>query len=72
MTRGLRREVVVIVPTFAKGEKSHPKAIPGKITRSEALRAPHVRGGIHKPGGVQADDGAQENAPHHPGPAAMK
>src|SRR5271165_1413344 len=69
VTRGLRRIVMVIVPAFAKGENGHPKAIPGKITSCETLRAPYVRGGIHEPGGVHTEDGAQENAPHQPGQA---
>ena len=63
VARGNRMRVMIVVPAFAPGDQRDPPAIGGKIAGLKAARAPAVRGGIHQPGGVQADNRAQENSP---------
>ncbi len=55
MARGLGRVVVVVVPAFAKREKRNPETVGGQVAGFEALLAPHMRGGVHQPGEVQAE-----------------
>src|SRR6476646_10775620 len=62
--------MVIVVPPFAKGQYRHPKTVGGQLAGDETLRAPHVRCGVHKPSGMQADDGAQKNATHYARPSA--
>src|ERR1700722_10981261 len=72
MARRLWLGVMVVVPAFAKGQNGDPETVSGSVAGFVALRAPHMRGGIHQPGGMQADDGAQEDSPEEPGPAANR
>ena len=57
--------VVVVVPAFAAGEQSDPPVVAGVVLGFEAARAPEVGGGVDEPGGVQADDDAEEGSPEH-------
>ncbi len=61
---GNRMGVMIVVPALAKGEKRHPPAVGGKVFGDEAARTPAMGCGVHQPGGVQADHGAHEDAPH--------
>ena len=70
VARGNRMRMVIVVPAFAPGEERHPPAIRGKIARLKAARAPRVRRRIHQPGRMQANHGAQEDAPEHEREAA--
>jgi hypothetical protein len=70
VARGLWMGVVVVVPAFAEGEKCDPEAVAGGVRCGEAARTPHVGCRVDQPGGVQADDGAQEDAPEYAGPSS--
>ena len=70
MPRRSRMGVVIVVPAFAEGDQRDPPVIAGIVARVEAARAPHVRDGVDQPGGVQADDDAQADAPQHQRKAA--
>ncbi len=62
--------VVVVVPAFAAGEERDPPGVAGVVFGLEAARADEVGGGVDQPGGVQADDDAEEGSPEHHGEAA--
>jgi hypothetical protein len=62
--------MVVVVPAFASGEQSNPPGVAGVILGFEAARAEHVGGRVDQPGGVQADDDAEEGSPEHHAEAA--
>src|SRR5690349_6582502 len=72
VTGRLGNSVMVVVPAFAKGQQGDPKTVFGSVVGEEATRAPHMRGGIYKPGGVQADNSSQEEAPQKAGEAAQR
>ena len=55
--------MMIVVPALAEGEKSDKPVVGGKIAGREAARAPEVGDRVHHPGGMQADDGAQEDSP---------
>jgi hypothetical protein len=55
--------VVVVVPAFAAGEQGDPPVVAGVVLGLEAALAPEVGGGVDQPGGVQADDDAEEGSP---------
>ena len=63
VTGGLRMGVMVVVPSFAKGQQRHPEAVARGVSGGKSARAPHVGGGVDQPGGVQAEHGAKEDAP---------
>jgi hypothetical protein len=62
--------VVVVVPAFAAGEQGDPPGVARIVLGLEAARADQVGGGVDQPGGVQADDHAQEGSPEHHAEAA--
>jgi hypothetical protein len=55
--------VMIIVPAFTKGQHRNPEAVLGSIAGRKPLSSPHVSGGVHQPGRVQANDCAKEDAP---------
>ena len=55
--------VVVVVPAFSSGEQGDPPGVAGVVLGLEAARTEHVGGGVDQPGGVQADDDAEEGSP---------
>jgi hypothetical protein len=63
MTGRLGKGVMVIVPALAKDQQRHPEAVPGGVTRGEPLGSPHMSGGVHQPGGMEANDRTKEDAP---------
>ena len=63
MPRRCRMRVVIIVPAFAKGEKSDPPAIAGIVTGFKAAPSPHVCRRIDQPGGVEPDHYPQTAGP---------
>ena len=63
---------MIVVPAFAEGEHRNPEAVGRIVGGHESPRAPHVRRGIHEPGGVQAEHGAKENSPQHDGQSAER
>src|SRR5579864_8161736 len=68
--RRCRVGMVVVMPSFAESHEGHPPVVPGIVARGKAAAAPHMRGGIHQPCGVQAEDHAKEDAPEHQRKAA--
>ena len=70
MARGAGMRVVIVVPAFAEGEQRDEEIVGGVVAGRPALRAPEMGGGVHQPGGVQADHGAEEDAPEHHVPPA--
>ena len=56
--------VVVVVPALAEGEEGDPPVVARIVVRLEPARAPHVRGGVHQPGGVQPEHDAEAQIPH--------
>ena len=70
VARRLRDRVMIVVPAFAERQDRDPETVRGVIAGQEALRPPHVRGGVYQPGGVQAENGPEENAPHQIGQSA--
>ena len=66
----LRKGVMIVVPAFAEGQDRHPETVRGVVAGHEALRTPHVRRGVHQPGGVQPKHGADKRAPQQVGPPA--
>lgn len=69
MARRLRVCVMVIMPAFTESEHGDPKTVPGCIVGGESPRSPHMRSRVHQPRGVQTNDSAEEDAPHHVLPA---
>lgn len=67
---GPEEGVVVIVPTLAVGQESHPPVVGGLIFRGPCPVTPCVGRRIDKPGAVPHEDGSQEDAPEHHGPAS--
>ena len=61
--------VMVVVPAFAEGEKGDPPIIAGIVAGLEAAAAPHMRGGVDKPGGVESEDDAYADAPQEERPS---
>ncbi len=55
--------VVIVVPAFAEGDGGDPPIVARIVTGVEAAAAPHVRGGINEPGGMQTEHDADEGAP---------
>jgi len=55
--------MMIVMPALSPREEGDPPTVGGVIAGNEAARAPGVRGGIHEPCGMQANDGAQENSP---------
>jgi hypothetical protein len=70
VTRRLWMSVVVIVPTLAKSEQSHPKAVARGISRRKPARTPHVRGRVHKPCRMQSENSPEKDAPQQERPPA--
>ena len=64
MARRGRMRVVIVVPAFAEGDQGDPPVVPGIVAGVEAARAPHVRGGVDQPGGVQPEDDRAGKMPH--------
>jgi len=62
--------MMIVMPAFAEGHKGHPPVVAGIIARGETARAPHVRGGVHQPRGVEPDNNAEANAPQQHGKSA--
>ena len=62
--------VVVVVPALAEGEESYPKTVAGGVWSGEPTRTPHVGGGVDEPGGVKAEDGAEEDSPEEIRPSS--
>ena len=65
-----RVRVVVVMPALAAGEDGDPPVVAGVVAGFEAALAVKVRGGVDEPGGVQADDDAEECSPEHHAQAA--
>src|ERR1700758_822552 len=63
MTCRLGMGVMVIVPSLAKGQQSYPETVPGSVTSGKPLCSPHMSGGVHQPGGMEANDCTKEDAP---------
>ena len=57
--------MMVVVPAFAKRQQRHPKAVFGGVPGRKPLRSPHMSGRVHEPSGVEANDGAKEDAPQY-------
>src|SRR5437667_2456966 len=57
--------VVIVVPALAECHERNPPVIAGIVPCGEAPRAPHVRGRVHQPGGVQTERHAHKDAPQH-------
>src|SRR5579864_7378504 len=55
--------VMVVVPAFAERQQSDPPKVPGIVTGLEPAAAPHVGGGVHCPGGMQAESELDEGTP---------
>src|ERR1700734_1097950 len=70
--RRLRMRMMIVVPTLAKANVSHPPEVARIVVSREALRAPHVGSGIHEPGRVQQENRAEEEAPHQQRPSANR
>jgi len=66
----LRKGMMIVVPAFAKRQDRYPETVGGVVSGHEALRSPHVGGGVHEPSGVQAKYGANECAPQQVGQAS--
>src|SRR3984893_6490350 len=64
VSRCLRNCMVIVMPALAKSKNGNPETVGRGIARQEALRAPHVRGGVYKPGGVKTENRSGKNAPH--------
>src|SRR6266404_6865631 len=64
MPGSLRNRMVIVMPAFAESKNGNPETVRRVIAGHETLRTPHVRGGIHEPGGVQAEHSPHEDAPH--------
>src|SRR5258708_24453994 len=64
VSRCLRNCMMIVMPALPKSKNGYPEAVGRGIARQEALRAPHVCGGVYKPGGVKAENSSDENAPH--------
>ena len=62
--------VMVVMPSFSKGEQCDPEAVSGGVCCLVSPRAPHVGGGVHEPGGVKIQDRAKKDAPEEKGPSA--
>ena len=62
VARADRVGVVVVVPALAAGEQGDPPAVARVIAGLEAACAVEVRGRVDEPGGVQADDYAEEGS----------
>src|SRR6266487_4433903 len=62
--------VMVVVPSFSKGEQCHPEAVAGGVCCLVSPRAPHMGGGVDQPGGVKIQDRAEKDAPKEKGPSA--
>jgi hypothetical protein len=69
---GSRMGVMIIVPALAEGEESDKEIVGGMIAGGEAARTPDVRGGIDEPGGVEAENGAEKDAPEEKRPSANR
>src|SRR6266700_76039 len=65
VTRADRVGVMVVVPTFASCEERDPPVVAGVVLCLEATLAPEVSGGVHEPGGVEADGNAEEGCPEN-------
>ena len=70
MAGGNRMRMMVVVPAFAAGQQRDPPVVAGVVAGLEAARAPEMGGGVDQPGRVQAQRGAQKDAPHDQRPAA--
>ena len=57
--------VVVVMPAFAPGEKSHPPVVAGVVFGLEAAFAPEMCRGVDEPSGVEADGDAEECSPEN-------
>jgi len=62
--------MMIVVPSFAKGQKGNKPVIGGIISNGKAPLAPHVSCGIHQPGSMQAHHRPQEDAPQQEGQSA--
>ena len=57
--------MVIVVPAFAEGEKSHPPAVSGQI-RAVKISVPEgVSSRIHQPGDVLNDHESQRDRPEN-------
>jgi len=59
--------VVIVVPSFAESHQSHPPVVARIVARGEPAPTPHVRGGVHQPGGMQAEHDAEKTRPQQKG-----
>src|SRR5271157_5869328 len=66
MTGGGLESVVVVVPALTVSQEGDPPQICGLVAGGVRTVTPDVTGGIHQPGGVQYENGAEETAPHQP------
>ncbi len=71
VARAGRMGVMVVVPPFAERQQRDPPVVRRVVARVEPARSPLVGRRVHQPGGVQADGGAEEDAPEHVGNAAV-
>src|SRR6185437_4833727 len=62
--------MMVVVPALAEGKQCDYPVVSGRVTRSKTTRTPQVGGRVDQPGGVQANHGAEENAPEQEGQSA--
>src|SRR5580698_3722849 len=58
--------VVVVVPAFASADQGDPPVVTRVVAGFKAPAAPHMRGRIYQPGGVQTERNAQECSPQYP------
>ncbi len=72
VARADRVSVVVVVPALAAGDQGDPPAVTRVVTRLEAACAVEVRGRVDEPGGMQADDDAEESSPDQHGDCAIE
>jgi hypothetical protein len=54
---------MIIVPALTKSQQRHPEAVLGGIVGGEPSPSPHMGRRVHQPGGVQANDRTEEDAP---------
>src|SRR4029077_9089755 len=67
---GSRVRVMIVVPAFAPANQCNPPTVGRIVARRKPAGAPRMRRRIYQPGEMQANNGAQENAPEHEGKPA--
>src|SRR6266576_63837 len=72
MPRGSWVCMMVVVPSFTKGQERYPPVVGRIIARSKPAPAPHVRRRVNQPGRVKVEGDAEEYGPQDKWPAAQR